>query len=174
MKDIIILFALFIAVFIKSCTKLEVFNEDVDDTVPSENVEMSGAVDLGLSVEWAACDLGSNAPYVIGYKYTSYELRNFYPATDELGEEWSVPTRQEVDELLADCRFKFGKFHNVSGWFITGPSGKTIFICTGKIWISSRYQDEGLVLPDNSYGNYDKPEVMYNTSDAPIRLVKRK
>lgn len=134
----IILSMVFTALFV-SCGEEEYYNigESTGDGI---NVELSGPVDLGLSVEWASCDLGAHLPYVSGTLYDDDDLfrslggagsicgSEYDPATESLGADWRMPSKQELEELVADCTWIKGVFHNVTGWYITGPSGKTIFM----------------------------------------------
>ncbi len=150
MKKFKILLTILVAVLLQACSDFEIYNENNNDnTVPDdEQIELVGAVDLGLSVEWAACDLGSILPYVRGREYSGYELFNnnldyisgttYDPATEELGEGWRMPTRQEAEELLADCNIISVTFHNTDGWLITGPSGKTIFMTQNTKWTGTK------------------------------------
>ena len=155
------------AVAFMACGEEEYFNINGSD---NSNVELNGAVDLGLSVKWAACDLGSSLPYISGSEYyggdfVGHGLKNicgtqFDPATKTLGEKWRMPTRQEMEELLSDCTWSYRVFHNVGGWFITGPSGKTIFLKAEKRWtgtIPSNNFIYALTFGLTSMGGYNDP-----------------
>lgn len=130
-------------------------------------VEESGAVDLGLTVKWAACDLGAQRPYVSGdivkgslYWSSLKENQNVSgtkndPATIVLGEPWRLPTKQEFEELIADCKWSHAQYHNVDGWYITGPSGKTIFMKDDTRWsgtfLYGYHRDNMFVLINTPY-----------------------
>lgn len=156
-----------------------------------ENVEIivegTGAVDLGLSVKWAACDLGALRPYVSGdlieggdFGSGLYENQNVSgtekdPATKILGKPWRLPTKQEFEELIADCKWIHAKYHNVDGWYVTGPTGKTIFLKDGTRWSgtflykSSGYWDHRImVLTAKSYIKIEEESLEYENSIRPV------
>lgn len=83
------------------------------------------AVDLGLSVKWASCDLGATDYKEMGLLFSwgsvepitygsavNYEYNNlgnniagtqYDAATLMLGEKWRMPTEDEVNELIQSC-----------------------------------------------------------------------
>ncbi len=115
-------------------------------------------VDLGLSVLWAAYNVGANSPEEYGgyyawgeteekdrYSWENYELYN--PSTgnfDFIGSEISgtsydvahvkwgegarMPTLEEVKELVNNCTFNYGTYNGVIGDYVTGPNGNSIFL----------------------------------------------
>lgn len=101
-------------------------------------------VDLGLSVNWADCNLGALKPYETGDKYVwgvnfssndtiSREIKNItgtkYDAVSQLwGGEWRMPTERELSELLYKCIAFEDKENDVDGKRFIGPNGNTIFI----------------------------------------------
>ena len=74
-------------------------------------------VDLGLSVMWATCNMGAATPWEVGYSYhfESYEGRwsifhgkASIPADSDAanllwGDEWRIPSKDEIIELLSYC-----------------------------------------------------------------------
>ena len=129
------------------------------------------AVDLGLSVKWASCNLGAGKPEEYGdyyawgetspkkdyywsnlkyctdssgdyfSKYVPYDKSNYWsgsgrpdnktvldPQDDaahvKLGGSWRMPTAAEWDELRNKCKWTW----TGSGYKVTGPSGKSIFL----------------------------------------------
>lgn len=144
------IFLCMIAVMFTSCGKEEIFIPDNINSGNNDNVELRGAVDLGLSVKWAASDLGANLPYNLGTTCDMYEIIHAYqgynisgtnrdPVVPIKGAPWRLPTVQEAEELISECDWKFGKLHDVSGWFVTGPSGKTIFLANETRWTGTYY-----------------------------------
>lgn len=138
----------FTMVLSAACGEDEFFNfSENEGQVEGTNVELSGAVDLGLSVKWAACDLGANLPYVSGTEFPGTKIFQFGmsnicgteydPATQSLGEGWRMPTKQEIEELIVDCKWKKAVFHSTQGWLVTGPSGRSIFIKPIDVWSGS-------------------------------------
>ena len=56
-------------------------------------------------------------------------------ATVKLGKDWRMPKKAELDELLAKCTWKWGKYHGVNGYFVTsnvpGYTDRSIFLPAG-------------------------------------------
>lgn len=114
------------------------------------------AVDLGLSVKWAACNLGGDAPHDYGdlyswgetstksnysesrYKYYSngqYQYigtnicgTSYDAAHLSWGGHWRLPTRAEVKELSTLCIWKAEELNGVAGYRVTAPNGNSIFL----------------------------------------------
>lgn len=57
---------------------------------------------------------------------------------------WRMPTKQEVEELMNECRWERAKFHGVLGEKITGRNGNSIFIPYAGFHYQSDYREEGL------------------------------
>lgn len=117
----------------------------------------SGYVDLGLSVKWASCNLGASTPAGKGGYYawgetstkTKYTEENYAyykegsgytdigknisgtqydAATVNLGKDWRMPTKDEVQELCEKCTFTYGEVDGVKGYYATGKNGNSIFL----------------------------------------------
>ncbi len=140
------------------------------------------AIDLGLSVKWAACYIGAKTPQDCGdyyswgeietktdfswdsYKWLDPDAPKFLKyqnhssvllpeddiATVKWGKGWRMPTKEEVEELIALCKItpKMDSV-NVDGVYryqkvgveVTGPSGKSIFLpSTGYYWVSDKVE----------------------------------
>lgn len=155
--------------------------DPVEDNIPKEDgvLVTEGHVDLGLSVEWAACNLGSEWCWEKGVSYgfgytkadcpesicgTEYDI-----ATHNLGSEWRLPTKEQMLELAEKCRWNPTKYRGVLGIIITGPSGKAIFIPTNNkySWSSEDYWTGTLDLYSNDgiymaiYNKYDSQNKWY-------------
>lgn len=119
-------------------------------------------VDLGLSVKWATCNLGSSSPHEVGAFYAWGEtepaiLRQSYKwsgaggftkynaddgkvtldATDDaasvnLGGKWRMPTNEEINELRNYCTWTPATSNGVQGCKVTGENGNSIFIPVSK------------------------------------------
>lgn len=114
-------------------------------------------VDLGLSVNWATCDVGANTPYEAGTIFivgtaiearsVNFSTKHYMPhqqdisgnpqydaATANLGSEWRTPTYTEWSELMASCTWVYEKLlingETIKGFKITGPNGNSIFMHT--------------------------------------------
>ena len=115
------------------------------------------AVDLGLSVKWATCNLGAESPDSFGnfykwgetepseddswekYKYydikrdthqrIGYEISGtqFDAVRKSWGNNWRMPTFMEVCELRR-CTWKWGVLNGVYGYYVTGHNGNSIFL----------------------------------------------
>lgn len=114
-------------------------------------------VDLGLSVNWAAYNIGAksiadagtlylvgtNIEYIQGANYKSEQIPNFsgdYSGNPQLdmstqtwGTEWRTPTLEEWQELMNRCSWKFYKYIDENGkerkgYEITGPNGNKIVL----------------------------------------------
>lgn len=145
-------------------TTYNVYNEATDQTLPltvkvtAEKVAITDEriVDLGLSVNWANCNVGASEPQEYGdyfawgeveskdvfspnnYKYYSNgQFTNigsdisgtqYDAATHVMGKDWRMPTKAEYEELISKCEWKFVTYRKVRGWKVTGPSGNSIFL----------------------------------------------
>lgn len=109
-------------------------------------------VDLGLSINWRGWNIGAETPYdrgdgyLWGYTTTDHVKNPTYPqeanivgteydvAKVNLGNAWRMPTKQECEELSEKCTFQkvscYDETNDISwyGVYVTGPSGKHIFI----------------------------------------------
>ncbi|HZK03152.1 MAG TPA: hypothetical protein VFC94_01965, partial [Bacteroidaceae bacterium] len=123
------------------------------------------AVDLGLSVKWASCNLGAQEPLEDGvayawgvtesnyegsqavYKYYSSENGTYQDIGDEIsgteydvvkqkmGGKWRMPTAEEAEEFFAQCK-RVGKIGGPYYSFV-GPSGNSIILKS----LHSHYKD---------------------------------
>ncbi len=131
------------------------------------------AVDLGLSVKWATCNVGADKPSDYGdyfawgeiltkeeYNKETYTLaknkldnivRNLYndAATALWGKQWRLPTRNEIDELLNKCQWRWvaRRVHH-SGYIVTGINGNSIFLPAAGYWRNKK------VVHSEICGNY--------------------
>lgn len=102
-------------------------------------------VDLGLSVKWATCNVGSSTPEDYGNYYawgetspkTSAYTYSDNPttlpasadaATANWGGGWRMPTKEECEELLNNCTWQWTTLNGVNGCLVTGTNGNTIFL----------------------------------------------
>lgn len=153
-------------VHFKNGTKVEFNSVNVDyvdfTEKPSDPTLTPGDyVDLGLSVKWASCNLGTSTPAGKGGYYawgetstkTEYSEKNYAyykegsgytdigkeisgtqydAATVNLGKDWRMPTYDEVQELCEKCTFTYGEVNGVKGYYATGKNGNSIFLpCYG-------------------------------------------
>lgn len=113
------------------------FYTDVDES----NDNIPEYVDLGLSVQWATCNVGASLPEEGGDKYcwgstgaktytgTEVYLPLEYDAAHiAMGDGFRTPTRDEMYELCERCKWQLAKRNGVEGFKVTGPNGNYIFI----------------------------------------------
>lgn len=107
-------------------------------------------VDLGLSVLWAAYNVGATSPEEYGgyYSWGTFgrwdeidedDIYNYNRGNDISGSEYDVanilwgdgariPTVTEMDELIENCTFTLANHNNIKGNKVTGPNGNSIFL----------------------------------------------
>ena len=115
-------------------------------------------VDLGLSVYWASCNLGAEKPEDYGdlfswgetksktsffqstYSLFDYQSTNCIDIGDNicgteydaaralLGEDWRLPSKNELEELLNNCTWEWTQINNINGYRVQGNNGNSIFI----------------------------------------------
>ena len=109
-------------------------------------------VDLGLSVKWAACNVGAEKPEESGDYFSwgeittkkSYLKENSLtyekvmqdiagnPEYDAAAAKWGgaarMPTKVELEELLNNCTWKVETQNGVKGMLVTGTNGNSIFL----------------------------------------------
>lgn len=118
------------------------------------------AVDLGLSVKWASCNLGALTADESGDYYawgetstkSEYTLDNYVhydsqmdayinlgsdisqtsydAAYVQLGEKWRMPTYQEVSELVTSCTWLEAFYKGHAGYLVKGNNDNYIFVKT--------------------------------------------
>lgn len=133
-------------------------------------VSSEKAVDLGLSVKWASYNVGAESPEQYGNKYAwgetttkdQYKEDNYlyFDANSESyidigtniantdydvahvkwGDNWRMPTWEELKEMREKCRWEWTNVNGVNGWKVIGTNGNSIFFPTGKetiyLWAS--------------------------------------
>ena len=127
-------------------------NEPYEEVVPQVR-----KVDLGLSsgLLWADRNVGADSPEANGryFAWGETESKAYYSwgtyfdsnekynasgaltrllaeddaATVTYGEDWRMPTREEAEELMRECRWVWTTLNGKEGYQVTGPSGNSIF-----------------------------------------------
>ncbi len=129
-------------------------------------------VDLGLSVKWAAYNVGEESLKGYGLHFAwgetstkeKYDKENcltlgktmndiagsaeFDAATANWGGDWRMPTEAEMKELLEECKWKWTKQDGVKGYKVTGPNKSSIFLP------AAGYRGGGSLLGKDSGGYY--------------------
>ena len=134
------------------------------------------AVDLGLSVMWAKCNIGATQPEEYGdfyawgeqetkdsYTWENYSYYNtnngawvdlgesisgtsFDVAHNKLGEGWRMPTKDEMGELLDNCQATHTTINGVSGILFTASNGNSIFLPKAGFWTEGMFTDENVSM----------------------------
>lgn len=114
-----------------------------EEKTVEETVEKTYGVDLGLSVNWAECNVGASEPQEFGLltSYSNVKGRisaepiradisgtKYDIARVKLGEPWRMPTHEELAELISKCTWKHTEVKGVPGLTVTGPNGNSIFL----------------------------------------------
>ena len=117
------------------------------------------AVDLGLSVLWADCNVGGDSESPIGGLYgwadptgekMSQNVADYVPlrkylsnrfpsnisgteldiAAAKWGQGWRMPSKKDWKELIEKCKWTKEKAFHVYGYRVEGPNGNSIFLPT--------------------------------------------
>lgn len=114
--------------------------------IGTEETSIPGSVDLGLSINWSSFNWGATTPWDYGKLYgwgapSSASIRDEnYPTqaniagteydiiTRDWGHGYRMPSTEELRELKEKCTWSFTTIHDVNGYKVTGPNGKSIFI----------------------------------------------
>lgn len=118
-------------------------------------------IDLGLSVKWASHNLGAPCQeqpgYYVGWGDASCQLQSAYyddyPVQKQIGgtaydaarkmwgETWRIPTVQEMLELMQRCQWQWTQINGVTGFWITGSTGNSIFLPAGGDRYGCQFED---------------------------------
>ncbi len=116
------------------------------------------AIDLGLSVRWACCNVGAGSPtsyggyyawgeirikkefYITNYAYYNYDYDSYgflgqnisgskYDVAHvKWGGSWVMPNNNEWTELRQKCFNELTSINGTKGLIVTGPNGNQIFL----------------------------------------------
>ncbi len=160
-----------------------------------EKINGHDAVDLGLSVKWASCDIGADTPGEVGHYFTFPAKPGITDiagtandiATNVWGDGWAMPTRAQWDELAEKCKIYYlTEMSDNPYYLVIGPNESYIRLnCAGFLapfdqlshphhlyyWTSEtdeKYADGGVALSDFLDGH-----TVFNTLNAQNRLSVR-
>lgn len=123
------------------------------------------AIDLGLSVKWASCNVGAQSPEEFG-DYLQWDGSDL--AHSALGGKWFMPTLEEGQELIDKCTWEWCELNGVTGYKVTGPNGNSIFLpATG--WKHSNFSDDVSVGIEGNYWTIT-PSELYSPGMASYDL----
>lgn len=143
-------------------TESEVFTVTTDAKFP-----IPEAVDLGLSVKWAAWNMGASSINDVGgyygwgdptgelESYTSSDYATGYTdlsicgtkydiATVNWGKDWRLPTVKEIQELLDNSTIQATIQDDVPGYLLT-CNGKTLFLPKGGYKLKGEIRSSGVM-----------------------------
>ena len=74
-----------------------------------------------------------NGSYSTIFKYTQNDGKKILEpqedvATSRLGKGWRIPTKEEMEELVNECRWTWERMNGQLGWRVTGKNGNSIFL----------------------------------------------
>lgn len=125
------------------------------------------AVDLGLSVKWADCNVGASSPSDYGgyfawgeisQKFTYYESNSetfevplgdisgnsrYDAARANWGGNWRLPTKAECQELVDKCTWTWTTQGGHNGYKVVGPNGNSIFLPAAGLRDGASLDDAG-------------------------------
>ncbi len=182
-----------------------------------------GAVDLGLSVLWASCNVGAESPEEYGDYFvwgetttkSSYTMSNsvtyglstselesrgiigadgqlapaYDAATVNWGDDWRMPTLDEMKELVDNCTWEWTTQNGVNGRKVTGPNGHSIFLPAagyrfdtslsgagsgGRCWSATPYSDSYHAYYLNFSSDYYDWYCSYRVDGKVVRPVSEK
>ncbi len=131
------------------------------------SIDTSQKVDLGLSVCWAGYNIGAETPEQDGDYYAWAEVstkNNYHPDTCKdffktlgdisnndsydvasrfWGNDWRLPTKSEMEELITKCNWELFDYKGVPGYVATGPNGRQIFFPICGIKSNAQHRDIG-------------------------------
>ncbi len=137
---------------------------DFSEKAPDPTLTAGDAVDMGLSVMWASCNVGATAPEEGGNAYAWGETTSksncwqsnyayydqtkkeyisiggdiagtaYDAATVNIGNGWKMPTKEQMKELVDKCTWTKTTLNEKAGWLVTASNGNTIFIRDDGNW----------------------------------------
>ena len=120
------------------------------------------AVDLGLSVKWAKCNLKSEVPEDNSSAFSGFTDTS---VSEAWGMGWRMPTKEEFEELIRKCKISGESRNGVWGEKIIGPNGNSIFI---PIFKHKEYGDFGAYFTSTKVP--DKEDLVYAHVFAPNHI----
>lgn len=150
-------------------------NPNNPNNPPKPSVHIGNAIDLGLSVKWADCNVGATSPEDYGsyfswgetatktqYNESTYSFKenplvlplDHDAAFVNWNNKWRMPTREESEELLEKCVWEYATINGVRGYKVIGPNKNSIFLPFAGYHkcISPNYGDK--FVADGSEGRY--------------------
>ncbi len=115
------------------------------------------AIDLGIGVKFACCNVGASAPWEYGgyyswgeteekdsYSWDDYLYREDYDSYQDIGDDisgtdydiaqvkwgggWHLPTADQTQALIDNCSSEWIRFNGVDGRMFYGRNGRSLFL----------------------------------------------
>ena len=133
--------------------------EKVDLGLPSGllwatiNIGASSPSDAGDYFAWGEKEMKDNygwetyklcnGTYSSIFKYTQNDGKTVLDPqedveTSRLGKGWRIPTKDEMEELVNECKWTWERLNGQLGWKVTGKNGKSIFLPAAGAYSSYR------------------------------------
>ncbi len=139
---------------------------------------------LPSGTKWACCNVGAVAPDAYGgyyawgeteeketYNWANYSLcegtqstcfkiydicgTEYDVATKEWGEDWVMPTQQQMKELLENCSYEWTELYETKGYKLKGPSGGSIFLPAAGYKTTALYSQGSLLHYWSGTGSFN-------------------
>lgn len=140
--------------------------------IEKEGSDVTYGVDLGLSVNWAECNVGANSPEdigccipfgnVTGTVKAPKNIRKNISGTDadiavvKMGDGWRMPTGKEMQELLDNCTWTVENVNGHNGFRVTASNGNSIFLPnTGSNYTTEQLSQMNFTHDTNTNINYE-------------------
>ena len=140
------------------------------------------AIDLGIGVKWACCNVGAKAPNDNGdyYAWGETTTKKSYGDDDtwdqrtngigsdiagtkydvahvKWGGTWRMPNELQMKKLVEKCKYQWAIIDGVKGGLLTGPNGNSIFLpATGWFYVDHIEDFEERAIYLNSSNHWDK------------------
>lgn len=148
---------------------------------------------LPSGLKWATCNVGASSPEGYGgyyawgeteekydYDWDTYKYYNnntgyvnigsnisgtqYDVAHVKWGGSWRMPTRDEINELVNNCTWKWTTQNGVNGQLVIGPNGNSIFLPAAGYRRGTDFNGRG------SYGRYWSASLYERLSDGAYDL----
>lgn len=151
------------------------------------NIGASNATDAGAYFAWGEVLANKSSYDEDSYKFYYNDSMTKYNSSDGLttleasddaatvnwGDDWRMPTSEEFQELLDNCTWEWYAAGSLTGYFVTGSNGNSIFLpAAGNNYLSDvdNYGNDGTYwssdLSSVIWGAYNGPYALRFTSDG--------
>lgn len=114
------------------------------------------AIDLGIGIKFACCNVGASSPTQYG---NYYEWKESETVVANWGNGWRMPSLSQL-RLLKNCSHEWKTITGISGMIFKGKNGNRVFLPAAGIRLYSGVKDAGVK------GYYWSSEVASGTDDG--------